>query len=154
MSVPNGTFPAFAKQHLPPAVEPDPQTHQYVRPLEGAVIYGQAVFRMAEQLKADGFVPDIICGHSGWGLTLFVKEAFPNTPLLCYFEWFYHSIGSDADFDPAEPLTVDDMARIRIKNVPILIDLYSCDRGLSPTYWQRSNFRQNYNKNYPHSTTA
>ena len=120
--------------------QPNAQTHQYVRPLESAVIYGQAVFRMAEQLKADGFVPDVICGHSGWGPTLFVKEAFPNTPLLCYFEWFYHSIGSDADFDPAEPLTVDDMARIRIKNAPILIDLYSCDWGLSPTYWQRSQF--------------
>jgi len=25
-----------------------------------------------------------------------------------------------------------------VKNAPILIDLYSCDRGLSPTQWQRS----------------
>lgn len=137
---PEWNIPGVRKAAFTPSREPHAQTHQYVRPLESAVIYGQAVFRMAEQLKADGFVPDIICGHSGWGPTLFVKEAFPNTPLLCYFEWFYHSIGSDADFDPAEPLTVDDMARIRIKNAPILIDLYSCDWGLSPTYWQRSQF--------------
>lgn len=95
---------------------------------------------MAEQLKAQGFVPDVVCGHSGWGPTLFVKEAFPDVPLLCYFEWFYHAKGSDADFDPAEPLTVDDMARIRVKNSPILLDLYTCDWGLSPTFWQRSQF--------------
>ncbi|WP_339384028.1 glycosyltransferase [Fischerella sp. FACHB-380] len=27
-----------------------------------------------------------------------------------------------------------------MKNAPILIDLYSCDRGLSPTYWQSQQF--------------
>jgi glycosyltransferase involved in cell wall biosynthesis len=69
-----------------------------------------------------------------------IKDIFPNAKLLCYFEWFYHAHGSDADFDPSEPLTPDDEARIRIKNAPILIDLYSCDRGLSPTYWQQQQF--------------
>lgn len=134
------TIPGVQKALFKPNRDPHPETHHYVRTLESAVIYGQAVFRMAEQLKAQGFYPDIICGHSGWGPTLFAKEAFPKATLLCYFEWFYHATGSDADFDPAEPLSVDDMARIRVKNTPILIDLYSCDRGLSPTYWQRSQF--------------
>lgn len=123
-----------------PSRNPHPATHHYVRPLESAVLHGQAVFKLIEKLKAQGFVPDVICGHSGWGPTLFIKDAFPDTPLICYFEWFYHAHGSDADFDPAEPLNIDDMARIRIKNAPILIDLYSCDRGLSPTNWQRTQF--------------
>jgi glycosyltransferase involved in cell wall biosynthesis len=137
---PEWNIPGVRKALFKPSRDPSPQTHQYVRALESAVLHGQGVFRMAEQLKAQGFVPDVICGHSGWGPTLFVKEAFPDVPLLCYFEWFYHSKGSDADFDPADPLTVDDMARIRIKNTPILVDLYTCDWGLSPTYWQRSQF--------------
>jgi glycosyltransferase involved in cell wall biosynthesis len=123
-----------------PSRNPHPSTHHYVRPLESAVLHGQAVYKIAEQLKAQKFIPDIICGHSGWGPTLFVKDAFPNTPLICYFEWFYQARGSDADFDPSDPLNVDDIARIRIKNAPILIDLYSCDRGLSPTCWQRTQF--------------
>ncbi|NJK37005.1 MAG: glycosyltransferase [Oscillatoriales cyanobacterium RM1_1_9] len=137
---PEWKIPGVLKALFKPTRDPSPETHQYVRSLESAVLYGQAVHRTAEQLKAKGFVPDIICGHSGWGPTLFVKEAFPETPLLCYFEWFYHARGSDADFDPAEPLTIDDMARIRVKNAPILIDLYTCDWGLSPTCWQRSQF--------------
>jgi glycosyltransferase involved in cell wall biosynthesis len=120
--------------------EARPETHHYVRTLENAVLQGQAVYRMAEQLKAQGFVPDVVYGHSGWGPTLFMKDAFPKSKLLCYFEWFYHARGSDADFDPSEPLTADDIARIRIKNTPILTDLYSCDRGLSPTNWQRQQF--------------
>jgi glycosyltransferase involved in cell wall biosynthesis len=143
---PEWVIPGVRKVLFNPSREPRPETHHYVRSLESAVIYGQAVFRMAEQLKAEGFVPDVICGHSGWGPTLFVKEAFPGVPVLCYFEWFYHSQNSDADFDPAEPLSIDDMAKIRVKNSPILIDLYSCDWGVSPTEWQRSQFPPEFQK--------
>lgn len=121
-----------------------PETHRYVRPLEGAVLQGQAIYRMGQQLQAQGFVPDLVYGHSGWGPTLFVKDLFPKAKLLCYFEWFYHAHGSDSDFDPAEPLDADAEARIRMKNAPILIDLYSCDRGLSPTQWQRQQFPPEY----------
>ncbi|OUL37411.1 glycosyl transferase family 1 [Nostoc sp. T09] len=134
------TLPGIHKAIFEPSRDPHPTTHHYVRPLEGAVLHGQAVYKLTEQLKARGFVPDVICGHSGWGPTLFVKDAFPDTPLICYFEWFYHAHGSDADFDPTEPLTIDDVARIRLKNAPILLDLYTCDRGLSPTNWQKSQF--------------
>lgn len=137
-------LPGIYKAIFEPSRNPHPATHHYVRPLESAVLHGQAVFKLIEKLKAQGFVPDVICGHSGWGPTLFIKDAFPDTPLICYFEWFYHAHGSDADFDPAEPLNIDDMARIRIKNAPILIDLYSCDRGLSPTDWQRTQFPQEF----------
>ena len=116
------------------------ETHHYVRPLENAVLEGQAVYRLAQELKDKNFVPDIVYGHSGWGPTLFAKDIFPRAKLLCYFEWFYNAHGSDADFDPNDPINADDEARIRIKNAPILIDLYSCDRGLSPTNWQRQQF--------------
>jgi glycosyltransferase involved in cell wall biosynthesis len=71
---------------------------------------------------------------------MFMKDLFPNTPLLCQFEWFYHAHGSDADFDPADPLTIDDEARIRIKNASILIDLEACDAGCAPTHWQKKQF--------------
>ncbi len=137
---PEWEIPGVKKAIFTPSRDAHPGTHHYVRPLESAVVHGQAVYRMADQLKAQGFVPDIVCGHSGWGPTLFIKDIFPNTPLLCYFEWFYHAYGSDANFDPKDPLSVDDVARIRIKNAPILTDLYSCDWGLSPTYWQRAQF--------------
>ncbi|MBD1938825.1 glycosyltransferase family 4 protein [Microcoleus sp. FACHB-68] len=141
---PEWNIPGVKKVVFTPSRDPRPETHHYVRPLESAVLYGQAVFRIAEQLKKEGFVPDIVCGHSGWGPTLFVKDAFPKSRLLCYFEWFYHAYGSDANFDPADPLSLDDFPRIRVKNSPILIDLYSCDWGVSPTNWQRSQFPKEF----------
>ena len=117
-----------------------PETHHYVRPLENAVLEGQGVYRLSQKLKNENFFPDIVYGHSGWGPTLFIKDIFPKAKLLCYFEWFYHAHGSDADFDPSDPLDEDAIAKIRIKNAPILLDLYSCDRGLSPTNWQKAQF--------------
>jgi glycosyltransferase involved in cell wall biosynthesis len=139
-----GQMTGIYKVLYSPSREVRPETHHYVRTLESAVLQGQAVYRIAEQLKEKGFVPDVVYGHSGWGPTLFMKDAFPQSKLLCYFEWFYRARGSDADFDPSEPLTADDVARIRIKNAPILTDLYSCDRGLSPTNWQRQQFPPEY----------
>ncbi len=117
-----------------------PETHHYVRPLENAVLEAQGVYRVAQKLKHQGFYPDVVYGHSGWGPTLFMKDIFPKATLLGYFEWFYKAYGSDASFDPSEPINADDEARIRIKNAPILLDLATCDRGLSPTKWQRSQF--------------
>ena len=121
-----------------------PETHHYVRPLENAVLEGQAVYRVALKLKEQNFYPDLIYGHSGWGATLFAKDVFPKSKLLCYFEWFYNAHGSDADFDPSDPINEHDEARIRVKNAPILLDLYSCDRGLSPTNWQKQQFPPEY----------
>ncbi|MGK7885812.1 MAG: glycosyltransferase family 4 protein [Crocosphaera sp.] len=135
-----GSIAGVFKAIYTPSREARPETHHYVRNLENAVLQGQAVYRLAEQLKKERFIPDVVYGHSGWGPTLFIKDIFPKAELLCFFEWFYHAHGSDADFDPKEPLTADDEPRIRIKNTPILTDLYSCDRGLSPTYWQRQQF--------------
>lgn len=141
---PEWKIPGVTKALFKPSRNPHPSTHHYVRPLESGVLYGQAVYRIAEQLKAKGFVPDVVYGHSGWGPTLFMKDAFPDTPLMCYFEWFYRARGADADFDPADPLKPDDLCRIRTKNAPMLLDLYSSDWGLSPTYWQKSQFPQEF----------
>ncbi|ACB50062.1 glycosyl transferase, group 1 [Crocosphaera subtropica ATCC 51142] len=135
-----GSIPGVLKAIYTPSRQVRPETHHYVRTLENAVLQGQAVYRLADQLKRENFIPDVVYGHSGWGPTLFIKDIFPNAELLCFFEWFYHAHGTDADFDPKEPLTADDEARIRMKNTPILTDLYSCDRGLSPTQWQKQQF--------------
>ncbi|ELR97696.1 glycosyltransferase family 4 protein [Gloeocapsa sp. PCC 73106] len=139
-----GNLEGVTKVIYNPSREVKPETHHYLRTLEAAVLQGQAIYRLTEQLKQQQFAPDIVYGHSGWGPTLFIKDALPQARLLCYFEWFYHAHGTDADFDPNEPLSVDDCARIRMKNTPMLTDLYACDRGLSPTNWQRQQFPQEF----------
>ncbi len=139
-----GQIPGVTKALYGKSRTARPETHHYVRPLENAVLEGQGVYRLSQKLKNENFFPDIVYGHSGWGPTLFIKDIFPKAKLLCYFEWFYHAHGSDADFDPSDPLDEDAIAKIRIKNAPILLDLYSCDRGLSPTNWQKEQFPKEF----------
>ena len=127
-----------------PIRTPSPHTHHYLRGLERAVLEGHAAYHTAAQMKNQGFVPDAIIGHSGWGSTLYMKDLFPNTPLLSYFEWYYRAHGTDAEFGPMERLSADDECRIRTKNGPILLDLYSCDAGICPTWWQQSQFPAEY----------
>ncbi|HWR39328.1 MAG TPA: glycosyltransferase family 4 protein [Patescibacteria group bacterium] len=140
----DGEIPGVHKVIYQLSREVAKETHQYVRNLEEAVLHGQAAYRAAVELKNKGFVPDLVVGHSGWGPTMYMKDLFPDTPFIGYFEWFYHAHGSDAEFGPDEKLNPDAECRIRSKNAPILIDLYSCDRGYSPTYWQHSQFPAEY----------
>ena len=51
-------------------------------------------------MRAEGYVPDVIFGHSGWGETLFLKEVWPEAKLLVYAEFYYRGQGADTGFDP------------------------------------------------------
>ena len=120
------------------------ETHHYLRESEAAVLNAQAVARMALKLKKQGFVPDIMLGHNGWGEPWYLKDVFPQTPLLSYFEFFYRYQGADMGFNPAEPKTFESAPRIRTKNVGNLLGLEAADLGQSPTYWQRSLYPERY----------
>ena len=68
----------------------DPQgqlCHPYLRRYESAVLHGQAALREAMRLRQQGFNPDLIIGHSGFGNTLYLKEVWPQAKFLGYFEW-------------------------------------------------------------------
>ena len=117
---------------------PKPDTHVYMRTLEDGILHGQSVYRTLDGLKGRGLKPDIIIGHAGWGETLFVKDAFPNVPLLNYFEFYYSALGQDIGFDTSKPVDVNTALALRVKNAVALMSNASCDWGLTPTQWQFS----------------
>jgi glycosyltransferase involved in cell wall biosynthesis len=117
-----------------------PSTHHYLQPQENAVLLGQAAFRECERLISEGFRPDVIYAHAGFGPGLFLKDVFPDVPLIGYFEWFYKGEHSDADFLTRHGLSADVRLRIRMRNAGILVELTQCDRGVCPTAFQRSQF--------------
>ena len=41
------------------------------------------------KLRKDGFKPDIILSHSGWGAGLYSLDIFPESKLISYLEWYY-----------------------------------------------------------------
>ncbi len=124
--------------------EPAKSTHHYIHPLEKAVLFGQAVARVAVALKKRGFVPDVIYAHPGWGESLYIKDVYPQSPLVNLFEFYYRAFGSDVDFDPDRRPRFDDVARIRTKNTTNLLSLESCDWGIAPTKWQHEQLPREY----------
>lgn len=111
--------------------------HQYLRRLDDQILHGQAVVRATMQLKQEGFEPDIICAHSGWGEALFLRDAFVNSRILTYCEFFYASRNSDSDFHPNAKRDIDKDCRTRMHNAHMLTSLLAADWGISPTQWQR-----------------
>lgn len=115
----------------------------FIETYEDAVHHGQAAANIAISMKQKGIIPDIIYAHSGWGPAMFMKDIFPDVPLLCYFEWFENADGADAGFD-GKPVDAGRRAQIRGSNVHKLVDLYSCDAGISPTEWQKSQYPKEF----------
>jgi glycosyltransferase involved in cell wall biosynthesis len=100
---------------------------------------GVVVARLARQMRAEGYVPDVIFGHSGWGETLFLKEVWPEAKLLVYAEFYYRGRGADTGFDPEFQQSGFDQVMISQGRAAYLAQaLAHADRGLSPTEWQAS----------------
>lgn len=114
--------------------------HPYARDFDAHIRRGQSAARLAMDMRKRGFVPDVVMAHPAWGEALFLRDVFPEARHISYFEYFYQGSGGDVGFDPARPVVLEDLARLRIKNSTQLSSLLSCDEGVSPTHWQKSRF--------------
>lgn len=120
-----------------------PGIHPWLIDLETQLIRGEACMRSALQLQAQGFMPDLIIAHHGWGESLFLKDIWPQSRLALYCEFHYQPHGTDIGFDPEFPATYpDEIFRLRLKNLNNRLHLDVADAGLSPTRWQASTFPQ------------
>ena len=137
-------LPNVRKVEYKPSRKVAKSTHHYLRLMEEGVLNGQGVARVAQKLKEEGFRPDVIVAHMGWGEGLYLRSVWPKVPLLGYFEWYYHAFGSDVDFNPEKPPTQDDVCRITTRNGMHLLSLQIADRGISPTNWQLQQIPSEY----------
>ncbi|NHN88383.1 glycosyltransferase family 4 protein [Acetobacter conturbans] len=119
---------------------PPEATHAGAREFALALSRADAVAQAALTLKNLGFAPDIIIGHHGWGELLNLQDIFPSSPILGYFEFFYHSNGFDVGFDPEFPTLPEMLPRIRAKNAINLQALNNPGWGQTPTLFQRSTY--------------
>lgn len=121
-------------------------THFCSRTFENTVWHCDAVY---QALKARPDVrPDLIVGHSGFGSTLFLRELYPDVPVVNLFEYYYHPHGPESDMDFRRDLgwstPEKKYLRSRCRNAMILLDLQNCNVGYCPTGFQRSRFPEEY----------
>ena len=102
---------------------------------------GVVVARACLQLRQQGYMPDVIFGHSGWGETLFLKEVWPEAKLIVYAEFYYRGRGADVGFDPEfNPPSFDQVMIAQGRTAHLGQALLHADAGLSPTRWQASTY--------------
>ena len=107
---------------------------------ESKCIRGDSASNIAYKLKIEGYLPDLILGHPGWGDMLFLRDVWPDTPQLHYLEFFYGVPGTDHDFDDiyASDKSLYEKKRTRMKNANLLLNLNEMDWGIAPTRFQHS----------------
>lgn len=120
------------------AVEP-------ARDFETKIVRALACADAMGALLRDGFVPDVVVAHPGWGEAMFCKDVWPAARLVIYAEFFYGTEDSDYGFD--KELFEDSAAaraRLRLKNTVHLHALAAADTIYTPTQWQRSKLPPQY----------
>jgi len=135
-----GLHPRIELHSYPAPAPAGSATHRYLQSYEAAIYRGLQCARVATQLKAAGFRPDLIVAHPGWGESLFMRDVFPDARLALHAEYYYQAAGADVGFDPEFPSAADDPFRIRIKNSTQWMSIEQADQLIAPTQWQKSRF--------------
>ncbi len=103
-----------------------------------AAIRAIEVARLCLNLSHEGFKPDLIVAHSGWGDGIYVKTVFPETPLINYMEFYNQPKGADLDFFSKSKQAPNALAKATTINAIHSLNFFNADFCITPTYWQRS----------------
>lgn len=93
-----------------------------------------------QRLVKEGYTPDIIIGHVGWGEMTFMREILPDTPQIGFFEYYYSTRGGPVGFDPETPITDHAPFMMMGHNTVPNMNIQTVDTGHAPTRWQRDRF--------------
>ncbi len=118
--------------------------HPWLADFETKVVRGEACLSAALALQAEGFEPDLILAHPGWGESLFVKELWPVAKLAIYCEFAYEGdVGFDPEFPSEGPA---EAARQRLRGLNKQLHVQLADAGLVSTRWQREAFPEAFGR--------
>ncbi|HEX3366953.1 glycosyltransferase [Phenylobacterium sp.] len=116
-----------------------PGVFPYAVRAEADLIRGANALRIARALKDEGFEPEAIVGHPGWGEMVFLDEVWPNARQVMFSEFFYRAHGLDVDFDTEFHTTTEDvLLTAHAKSAVMALSLASATAIVSPTPFQAS----------------
>lgn len=87
------------------------------------------------ELAKEGFYPDLVYDHPGWGCGSYVQDIFPAAARVCYCEWFYTKNADYRFFSKGKPRPPASFAANRQRNLCQLDALKDCDVAITPTFW-------------------
>ena len=134
-------IPGVISRRYSPHHTPGKDAYGLSKVWEEAAGTGFGAVMAAQSLERDeGFKPDIVVGHTGWGELLFFREIWKDVPVLGFFEYFYQVRGGPVGFDPNESVSEHTPLLLHARNVVPFTNIHSVDMGITPTIWQRDTF--------------
>ncbi|MBF9029427.1 glycosyltransferase [Rhodobacterales bacterium HKCCE3408] len=127
-----------------PHRKPDKDAYALTSYWEECAGNGFGVVLACQQMEARGFRPDLILGHVGWGELTFLKQLWPDVPILGFFEYFYLHEGGSVGFDPEFPASDHSRYIMHARNAVNFANIQTVDLGQSPTLWQRDTFPKSF----------
>ncbi|WP_407493935.1 glycosyltransferase [Pseudooceanicola sp. MF1-13] len=122
----------------------DQKTHPWVLDLDSKVTRAESCYRAARALRDQGYAPDVIIAHHGWGEAMFLRDVWPKARMGLYCELYHLTDYPHAGFDPEFPINdeLDGEIRIRLKNINNHLHFDQAQAGISPTQFQANTFPQ------------
>lgn len=116
--------------------------HPWLQDFETKLIRATSCCNAAIALRDQGFTPDVILAHHGWGESLFLKDVWPQARMGLYCELYHQSLPDFTSFDPEfqRAQTQSDPLRLRLKNLNNRLHEEIMDAGISPTAFQAGTF--------------
>lgn len=112
---------------------------------EDATGAGFAAATAAKKIETEeGFRPDIIIGHVGWGELTFFKQIWSDVPIIGLFEFYYNISGGLVGFDPDDLISEHTPFLLQARNAVPLANIETVDLGHCPTNWQRDQFPSSF----------
>lgn len=120
------------------------RTHPWVLDLDSKVTRAESCYRAARMLRDQGYAPDVIIAHHGWGEAMFLRDVWPAARMGLYCELYHLTDYPHAGFDPEFPVPdeMDAEIRIRLKNLNNHLHFEAAQAGISPTHFQADTFPQ------------
>jgi glycosyltransferase involved in cell wall biosynthesis len=122
-----------------------PACHHLVADSQTKILRGTAVAHTILRLLGEGFEPDLVIGHPGWGEMLAVADILPGVPVIHHQEFVYNLTGADYGFDKEfhHPTWIDHTSlRIRRNFQLLALDTFAC--ATTSTWWQWSSIPAAY----------
>lgn len=116
--------------------------HPWLIDLDTKTTRAEACWRAARTLRDQGYKPDVILAHPGWGESMFLRDLWPDARMGLYCELYheagYPHLGFDPEF-PAQDAEAQAL-RIRLKNINNHLHFPCAEAGISPTQFQADTF--------------